>query len=224
MIDLVVLDVNETLFPLDPIAARMAEVGLDGQLELWFARILRDGIAAAAAQRFAGFRELAGHHLDVLLADRDPEVRVSSVEHVLAGFGEVTPHPDVAPGLRRLQAVGIPAVALTNGSAEITRAFLDRSGLTDLVAQIHDVSEVERWKPAADAYRHVAAQHGVATGRAAMIAVHPWDLLGAGAAGLVTAWLDRGGAGYPEAFGSPDLRGTTLGELVDGLVEPGSRP
>lgn len=221
MIDLVVLDVNETLFPLDPIASRMAEVGLEGQLELWFARILRDGIAAAAAQRFAGFRELAGHHLHELLADQDPEARAGSVEHVLAGFGEVTPHPDVAPGLRRLQEAGVPAVALTNGSAEITRAFLDRSGLADLVAQVHDVSEVERWKPAADAYRHVASEHGVATGRAALIAVHPWDLLGAGAAGLVTAWLDRGGRGYPEAFGSPDLRGTTLGELVEGLVEPG---
>ena len=221
MIDLVVLDVNETLFPLDPIASRMAEVGLEGQLELWFARILRDGIAAAAADRFAGFRQLAAHHLHELLDDGAPEARGRSVEHVLAGFGEVAPHPDVAPGLRRLQEEGIPAVALTNGSAEVVRAFLERSGLTDLVAEVHDVSEIERWKPAPDAYRHVVAQHGVPTGRTAMIAVHPWDLLGAGAAGLVTAWLDRGGAGYPEVFGSPELRGTTLDELVDGLVEPG---
>ena len=72
MLELVILDVNETLFPLDPVADRMAEVGLPGQLDVWFARVLRDGIAAAAADRFAPFGELGRHHLAMLL-DGHPE-------------------------------------------------------------------------------------------------------------------------------------------------------
>lgn len=218
-IELVLLDANETLFPLDPVASRMADVGLAGHLELWFARVLRDGIAAAAAERFASFRELARHHLLDLLVRQDhtgdPE---AAVEHVLAGFGEVRPHPDVGAGLRSLHAAGVEAVALTNGSADITRGFLDRAGLAHLVAEVHDVTEVGRWKPAPDPYRHVLDRRAIPPDRAAMVAVHPWDLLGAQAAGLVAAWLDRGGARYPAPFGAPDVQASTLADLVDRLI------
>jgi 2-haloacid dehalogenase len=214
-IELVLLDVNETLFPLGPVAERMAEVGLDGQLELWFTRILRDGFAAAAAGRFAGFRQLADHHLRELLRRQQTETADRAVAHVLAGFEEVVPHPDVPAGLAALRTAGIPAVALTNGSAAITRSFLERAGLSDLVAAVHDVSGSGRWKPAPDPYRSVLDVRGIAPAAAAMIAVHPWDLLGAQSAGLVAAWLDRDGtAGYPEAFGSPDVSAATLDDLV----------
>jgi 2-haloacid dehalogenase len=219
-LELVLLDVNETLFPLQPVETRMAEVGLDGQFELWFTRILRDGFAAAAAGGFAEFRELAGHHLLELLRRRQVTATDAVVSHVLGGFDEVVPHPDVAAGLTTLRDAGIPAVALTNGSGELTRAFLERGGLSELVAAVHDVSEVGRWKPAPEPYRFALAQRGVAPAAAAMIAVHPWDLFGAGAAGLVTAWLDRGGeVTYPAAFGRPDVHATTLDELARRLIE-----
>jgi 2-haloacid dehalogenase len=220
LLELVLLDVNETLFPLEPIAHRMAEVGLDGQLELWFTRILRDGFAAAAAGGFVGFRELAGHHLVELLRHRHLAATETQVGHVLAGFDETVPHPDVAPGLEALRSAGIPAVALTNGSADLTRGFLERAGLADLVAGIHDVSQSGRWKPAPDPYLHALEARGVEPAAAAMIAVHPWDLFGARSAGLVAAWLDRDGVvGYPAAFGRPDVRAATLDGLVARLLE-----
>ncbi|MDX1619933.1 MAG: hypothetical protein R3320_03015 [Nitriliruptorales bacterium] len=59
MVDLVVLDVNGTLFSLDAVADRFDEVGLSGQLDVWFTRILRDGFAAAAAGGFVAFPDLA---------------------------------------------------------------------------------------------------------------------------------------------------------------------
>lgn len=216
--ELVLLDVNETLFPLRPVETRMSEVGLDGQFELWFTRILRDGFAAAAAGGFAGFRELAGHHLRELLRRHQVVATDVVVSHVLAGFDEVEAHPDVASGLSMLRSAGIPAVTLTNGSGELARAFLDRAGLTDLVAAVHDVSEVGRWKPAPEPYRFVLEQRGVAPAAAAMVAAHPWDLFGAASAGLVTAWVDRDGAGYPHAFGRPDVSAARFDDLVEQLV------
>jgi 2-haloacid dehalogenase len=218
-VELVVLDVNETLFSLTPIARRMAEVGLDGRLELWFARVLRDGIAAAATGRIVTFRELAEHHLLDLLPAQVTSEPDTAVDHVLAGFGEVAPHPDVEPGLRSLRDAGIEVVTLTNGSADITHAFLERAGLTALVDGVHDVTEVGRWKPAPEPYRGVLERRGVAPEAAAMVAVHPWDLLGAGSVGMITAWLDRGGAGYPAPFGAPDVRASTLEVLAAQLVE-----
>lgn len=219
MLDLVVLDVNETLFPLDPIARRMAEVGLEGRTDVWFTRILRDGIAAAAAGRFASFSDLARHHLLDLLAGGGLGPDDAAAEHVLGGFSEVSPHPDVAPGLRALRDAGVPAVALTNGSAELTHAFLARAGLIELVAGVHDVVEVGRWKPAPDAYRHVLQLRGVVAERTAMVAVHPWDLLGARSVGMVSAWLARDAARFPGPFGAPDVQAATLSALVEALLE-----
>lgn len=219
-LELVLLDVNQTLFPLQPVEDRMIEAGLDGQFELWFTRILRDGFAAAAAGGSAGFRDLADHHLRQLLRRRKLDASDAVVSHVLGGFDEVVPHPDVAAGLVALRDAGVPAVALTNGSGELTRGFLDRAGLTDLVAAVHDVGEAGRWKPAPQAYRFVLERRGVAPAAAAMVAAHPWDLFGAGSAGLVTAWVDRDGSGYPEAFGSPDVSAARFDDLVERLVAP----
>jgi 2-haloacid dehalogenase len=221
VIELVVFDVNETLFPLDPVARRLAEVGLGGQLDLWFARVLRDGIAAAAAGHLATFRDLAGHHLSELLraaGTDEPEAAALAIDHVLAGLQEVEAHPDVEAGLLALRAGGVPAIALTNGSADLTTAFLGRAGLRHLIDEVHDVTSVGRWKPAPDAYQAVLARREVPAQRAAMVAVHPWDLLGSQSVGMVGAWLDRDGAGYPPSFGAPDLRAPTLEELIAGLL------
>jgi 2-haloacid dehalogenase len=223
-LDLAILDVNETLFSLDPVAARLGDVGLGGELDHWFTRILRDGIAAAAAGRFASFRDLAGHHLRTSFTARGQPVPPGAVEHVLGGFEQVVPHPDVEPGLRRLQHHGVAAVALTNGSASLVHGFLRRSGLEPLVAAVHDVAEVARWKPAPEPYHHVLEHHAVAPGRAALIAVHPWDVMGARSAGLIGAWLDRDGSAYPDAFGAPDVQARDLPTLVDTLVARTTSP
>lgn len=214
MLRLVVLDVNETLFPLDPVRDRMAEVGLAGRFDAWFASVLRDGFAAAAAGRFASFGDLARHHLEVLLAGRPG----GAVDHVLAGFQHVVPHPDVAGGLEALQRAGIRAVALTNGSGEVTRRNLDRVGLASLVHAVHDVAEVGRWKPAPEPYQAVLAAHATDAADAAMVAVHPWDVLGGQQVGMVGAWLDRSGAPYPAAYGAPDVTGGDLASLAAQLV------
>jgi 2-haloacid dehalogenase len=241
VVRLVVLDVNETLLPLDPVVSRMAAVGLADRFDTWFARVVRDGIAAAAAGRLAGFADLARHHLEVLLGDPPagtgpdaaevdgsrPTTVDEAVDHVLAGFELLEPHPDVAPGLQAIRQAGIRTVALTNGSGELTRRSLDRAGLAPLVDAVHDVVEVGRWKPTPEPYRSVLAAHATDAADAAMIAVHPWDVLGGQAVGMLGAWLDRRGSPYPAAFGAPDVTAPDLPGLVERLVErpggPGHR-
>ena len=213
-LDLVVLDVNETLFGLDPVAERMAQIGLHGHFELWFSRVLRDGIAAAAADRFVSFATLARHHLHLLLEDQGlAEGGEVAVEQVLAGFDELRPHPDVEPGLRVLQASGVPVVALTNGSAARTRALLERGGLDGYLAGVHDAAEVGCWKPNVAAYHRVLERHAARASRSAMVAVHPWDLLGAQRAGLLTGWLNRDGRGDAGPLVHPDVEAADLSAL-----------
>lgn len=219
MVGVAVLDVNETLFSLEPIAARLDEVGLAGQLELWFARVLRDGFAAATAGTFASFPELARHHLAVLLEHQGEPADEARLDHVIDGFAHVTAHPDVEAGLRRLHDAGTQVVTMTNGTASITQSFLEREGLAGLVDAVLDVNEAGRWKPAPQAYQHVLERCGVAADDAALVAVHPWDVLGAQAVGMLGVWVDRAGDPYPDAYPPPDFRGGSFTDAAERLAE-----
>ena len=52
-----------------------------------------------------------------------------------------------------------------------------------------------------------------------LVAVHPWDVHGAGAAGRRTAWVDRRGTTpYPSYSTAPDLTVAGVDELADHLT------
>jgi 2-haloacid dehalogenase len=215
---LVMFDVNGTLFPLGPIAERLAEIGLDGRLDLWFARVLRDGFAAAAAGTFAPFESLARHHLAVLLEAAGEPVTDDRLDRVVGGFSEVTAHDDVEPALRRLHDAGMTLVTLTNGSVEVTAAFLEREGLDGLVAASYDASQAGRWKPAPVAYSDVLERHDTEAGDAALVATHPWDVQGAVETGLTGVWVNREGKRYPEALAAPTIEVASFDEAAEQLL------
>lgn len=219
-VDLVVLDVNETLSDMAPLAQRLLDVGAPAGLHAtWFAATLRDGSALALAEGFAPFPQVARSVLRTVLAPHVPAAGLDeAAQHVLDGFPELPLHPDVAPGLRRLAAAGVRLVTLTNGSAALSARLLDRDGLADLVEARLSVDAAGRWKPHPRAYGWALEQLGVPAGRAAMVAVHPWDLEGARAAGMRTGFVDRTGTPWPDVFREPDARGRDLPELAGALL------
>jgi 2-haloacid dehalogenase len=215
------LDVNETLSDLAPLAKRFEDVGAPGDLlQTWFAATLRDGIALAASGRYADFPEVARGALRPLLA------RVAGLgppldhaaEHILSGIGTLPVHPDVEPGLRRMQEAGLRIATLTNGRASVAAGLLERAGIADLVERNLDVSEVGRWKPAPEPYQHACRALGVAPSATVLIAAHPWDVHGAMCAGLRGAWLDRHSDPYPSVFLAPDASASELPALVNQLI------
>ena len=218
---LVLFDVNETLSDLQPLRGRFEEEGAPGDLlEVWFAGTLRDGFALTAAGAYADFRIVALDLLRGLLAPvetlrRDPQ---AAAAHIVAGFGELDIHPDVAEGMHRLAEAGVRMATLSNGAAEVAEKLLERAGLAELVERRLSVDAVKRWKPAPEPYLHAARELGLDPGDCALVAVHPWDVDGAKRAGLQGAWLNRKGAPYPEFFERPDASELTLGGLAQALL------
>lgn len=51
-----------------------------------------------------------------------------------------------------------------------------------------------------------------------LVAAHPWDIEGATAAGLRTAFVDRAGTPYPAPLAQPELAVHNLLELADRLA------
>ncbi|TFD48923.1 haloacid dehalogenase type II [Cryobacterium frigoriphilum] len=217
----IVFDVNETLSDMAPLSARFTEVGAPASLaRVWFASLLRDGFALAAAGSSAKFAVVGTEMLRSVL--RDIELSRSlddAVSFIMRGFGSLDLHPDIADGIRALRAQGFRLVTFSNGSAQVAESLLTRAGLRSEFEALLTVEDAPAWKPVRTAYEYAADACGVAPADLLLVAVHPWDTHGAAEAGLQTAWLNRGGASYPSYFMAPDHTITTLSELATRLTQ-----
>jgi 2-haloacid dehalogenase len=213
----VAFDVNETLFSLGSLSPVFATVGLSpAAVPMWFARLLRDGFALTAMGQCRPFGDVAAQTLRAMDPHRIDDPAVATV---LGAFRQLDPHLDVEPALRMLHDAGIPAVTLTNGSAELVGALLNRAGLHGLVRRSLSVDDVRRWKPAPEPYLWAARQLGAEPGQVALVACHPRDCAGAHAAGLRSGWVNRAGAAWPTVFPPPDAVGRELTAVVSRLLD-----
>ena len=217
---LLVFDVNETLSDMSPLAARFEDIGAPKLLsQTWFAELLRDGFALTVSGVAEPFARLGAELLRVRLDGQDLDRTLEeAVEHVLAGFAELTVHPDVPAGLNALGDLGIRLVTLSNGSAQVAQRLLEGAGVRNVFERLLSVEEAGVWKPAAGAYAFALAECGVDAEDAMLVAVHPWDIDGAARAGLGTAWITRAGGRYPSYFTAPDLSVASLPELARELT------
>ncbi len=216
---LVVLDVNQTLSDLTPLAAVFTEVGLQShQTTAWFAAVLRDGIALTLLGDNPAFADLAADGIRRLMRaahpDRSPDQLDEAADQVIGRFTTLAPHPDVVPGLLALAAAGCRIVTLSNGSAGVARSLLEQTPAGAVIEDYLSVTDAGGWKPAEAAYRYALDHTGVEASDALLVAVHPWDLEGARRAGLRTAWINRDSADYPTPFTAPDLHTPSLTGLA----------
>ena len=213
-----VFDVIETIFSLESLRPKLAAIGLGGDLELFFTRILRDAFALDATSRFESFRTIAGGALEVLAAERGRSPDRAALDAVLDAFKALEPHPDVRPAFECLRAAGIGVATLSNGGVETTRGLLERCGLLRLVSRVMGVDEIRRYKPAAPIYQHAARTLGHDPSRLVMVAVHAWDLEGARHAGMMTAWASRLERRYHPAMTPADVMADDLVGVAGALT------
>ncbi|WP_370288199.1 haloacid dehalogenase type II [Nocardioides sp.] len=216
--ELIVLDVNETLSDLSPMADAFTAAGLDAAaVEPWFAGVLRDAFALTVLGQCPSFLEIADASLQVRLAARDHDDPAGAAAAIVERFAALEPHADVVPGLRALAEIGCRIVTLSNGSARVAQALLGQTPAAEVIEHYLSVDDAGAWKPAAAAYEHALARTGVEAGAAMLVAVHPWDIAGARAAGLRTAWISRDGAPYPTHMPTAEIEARSLVGLAQRL-------
>jgi 2-haloacid dehalogenase len=212
----VAFDVIETLMSLEPLRARLTDIGQPpGLLEAWYTRTLRDGMALSATGDYVPFSEVAEAALRGLTHYTVSDEQVSLV---MAGFAELPAFPDAAPALTQLTDAGLRVACLTNGSAFLASSFVNRTGLGSLVDRVISVEEVYRWKPAGVVYLYAASVLDVPAERLALVAAHDWDCHGAKRAGLTTGWVSRKSGGFGAPFAAPDVTGEDLTEVAARLL------
>lgn len=187
---------------------------------MWFGQIILHSETATLTGTFAPFGPLSAAVLR--MQGRVHDVSVSDAN--LAEFGQslvaLPPHPEVPDGLLRLKAAGYRLVTLTNSSVTPSHGRLQAAGLADLFEQQFTAETVRRYKPEHQTYRMVAQATGTELPDLCMIASHPWDLIGARAAGCSAALLTHAGVapfivpGLPQ----PQVIAPTLTDAAAQLV------
>jgi 2-haloacid dehalogenase len=212
----VAFDVVETLISLEPLGERLQDVGLPADaVQALFPRTLLYGLGLSVVGDYIPFPVAAGEALRAISRGRLTDEQVA---HVISGFGELPAHPDVAPCMKTLAEGGVRMICLTNGSAAITRGFLDRHGLSDYIESVVVTSEVSTWKPPAVVYHHGCERLGLTPAQVALVAVHAWDCHGAKRAGLMAGWAARAEGKYGDIFVPADVMGEDLQEVAEGLL------
>jgi 2-haloacid dehalogenase len=212
----VAFNVIETLMSLEPLRARLTEIGQPPHLlEAWYTRTLRDGMALSATGDFAAFTDVAEAALRGLA---NYSISDEQVAQVMAGLADLPAFPDALPAITTLTDAGVRVACLTNGTPDLTSSFVNRSGLGPLVDRVITVGEVYRWKPAVVVYLYAAEVMGVPPDQMALVAAHDWDCHGAKRAGLTTGFVTRKTGGFGAPFARPDVVGEDLTEVVAKLL------
>ncbi|WP_334172627.1 haloacid dehalogenase type II [Sinomonas sp.] len=213
--DVIVFDVNETLSDMSPMGQRFAEAGAPAHLaRLWFATLLREGFALAAAGDAAPFGEIGAEVLTGLLEGAGVPDPAGAARRLASSVADLPLHADVPDGVRALRAAGHRLVTLTNGSAQVAQKLFDTGGIRDEFEALLSVEDAPAWKPHPSSYRYAAQQCGSREDEMMLVAVHPWDIHGAARAGLRTAWVNRNGGTYPSYLAQPELTVHSLTHLA----------
>ncbi len=219
MSGIAVFDMNETTLDLAPVRAIVDELlEPEGGFRVWFGRMLQLSMATTATGTYVDFGTMARSALEAVAASGGRTLPDNAWERVGPAIVSVPPYPDVRPGLERLGHAGFTLVSLTNSAPAAVEAQLSNAGLTELFDHILSVDAVEAFKPAEAPYRHAAEVVGAETEAMWMVACHDWDLAGARAAGMKTAFVTRPAMSYASVYEPADLVVADFVELADALI------
>jgi 2-haloacid dehalogenase len=139
----------------------------------------------------------------------------------MKAYDSLATFPDVPPALKSLASdPNIDAYVFSNGTDAMVSSSVNQSPSLSSHASVFKglvtVQEIEVYKPDPRVYQYLAKKVGKTTSKEDMTSIwlvsgNPFDVVGARAAGLQAAWVDRAG-GHHGKGGWTDK----LGELASG--------
>lgn len=212
-------DVNETLLDmraLDPFFEHL--FGTFAAREQWFKELETLWLVTIATDKYKNFTTLAEAALQ--MTGEKEQVNLSSENRAELRnlVSTLPPHPDAAPALEGLKSAGLRLAALTNSTLELARAQLKHAALDEYLDEIFSADEVKRYKPAIEPYRMAGERLQLEPKEIRLVAAHAWDIAGAHAAGLKTAFVARPRKVLSPAGPEPDLKARDLSALAEKIL------
>lgn len=215
-----VFDVNETLLDitvLEPLFTRV--FGHAGVMRQWFAELVLYSQTITLSGQYMTFAEIGSGVLTMLSSIHAVPVHAQDREELIDTLRHLPAHEDVEPALASLTDAGFRLATLTNSAPSAGRSPLDNAGLSHWFEKQFSVDEVRRFKPAPQTYGLVAQGLGIEMSQIRLIAAHPWDTLGAQAAGCVSALVTRTGNAVLPVGPQSDVVGPDLPSVAARIIE-----
>ena len=185
--------------------------------EVWRQKQLEYTFRLAAMEHYEDFEQVTRKALDYALAVVGGELRPEQKDALIAQYNDLERFPDVEPGLERLKEAGHEMVVFSNGTPRMLDALIDATGLRPYFQGLVSADEVRAYKPSPKVYRHAARRLGRPIGEVRLVSSNPFDDIGAEAAGMRAAWVDRSGGLFDTLGPPPEIVVGSLTELADAL-------
>ena len=214
----VAFDAIGTMFPLGPMRPSLMTLGLPPTgLETWYATAVHDALALTACGDFKPFTAVMEGALDQVLGEQGLAPPRAARRALLAQFRHLPARPDAGDALHLVLRARMRPILLTNGSEAGTMSLLRQSGLDGLVERVVSVEDIKMFKPRPEVYAHAARRCRVRLSRMALVAVHPWDINGAKAAGCIGAYVSAERP-FANTMRQPDVEAPSLVAAVRALA------
>ena len=220
----ITLDLDDTLWPFAPVAARIERV-LDDWLRehspataamfpVEAMRALRERTWAANPQFAHDLSALRRLTLEHALRESGGDLALldAAYEAFYAARHDVDYYPDALDALARISA-RLPIASLSNGNADLARMGLAHHFRAFVHSREHGAA-----KPEPSIFLAACERLGCAPGEVLHVGDHPEaDVVGAARAGLRSCWINRDKQRWPANLPRPDLEFATLAGLADWL-------
>ncbi len=196
-----------------------------GRLVTWWRRTHFENsmIDALLHRDHTPYREIGFQAVDYTLERAGIEHTADEVRALVAEIERLDPFPDVVQALTDIKRHGLELVILSNGDPDMLAAGVPYSGTADLWDHVISVAEANSFKPHHATYTRAAEIVGLDRSEILFVANHAFDCVGAKAAGLRSAFIDRRKRPFGNSKYPPDVTVSDMAELA-GLIRSNVSP
>jgi 2-haloacid dehalogenase len=224
-IDLVVFDILGTLVDepgglhtsIRELVPTSSSEQVDDLVDLWLSHVADQQAMMLDGRRPYAKSDIVDREAAKLVATESGVTDAAAIDRLATAERRLDPWPDTIEGLDRL-AQHFPLVGLSNASRATLTRLSAHAGLR--WHYLLSAEDARSYKPAPDVYRLAVDLAGGGTPeRVLMVAAHAWDLRGAQALGMRTAYVHRPVGDPPLATDQFDHRATSLADLVSAILD-----
>lgn len=159
--------------------------------ELWRSKQIEYSFRRALMKKYRPFDACTADALRFVGAQLGVSLSEKDQAHLLSKYQELPAYPDVAVALDELAAQGFTIAACSNGTESAVRASLGNAGILPRFSKIVSVDPIRTFKPDPAVYEYLVAELRARREMVWLISSNPFDVIGAKACGLRTAWVQR---------------------------------
>lgn len=158
---------------------------------LWHEKKVEYAFRRGLMRQYRDFEICTRQALGYCLAVYEIELSDDAQDKLMGKFSQFAAFPDVIDGLAKLARSGHSLAAFSNGTSDSLHELLGNAGILSELHHVVSVDEVASFKPDPNVYQHLVEKTRATVESCWLVSSNPWDVIGAKAAGLKTAWIQR---------------------------------